>query len=251
MLTLLIEDNTDLTVSYKSDLASDVLFAATRTGAVDLYIEYTGTVYGSYLKYSDTRSYNEVYEISARELTERFNLRMLDLLGFNNTYALAIRADTAAEYNLRTISDLAGVSSNFILGGHAEFFRRYDGLPNLKIIYDMAFSEERVVYGQARYHALINDEIQVIMVFSTEGLLYEYQLITLEDDKNFFPAYDGVIIIRGEIADKHPELLEVLGRLAGLLTDEVMRDLNHKVDMMGEYAKDVAESFLRTNNLIR
>ncbi|MDR2542070.1 MAG: hypothetical protein LBC80_01260 [Treponema sp.] len=251
MLTLFIEANTNLTVSYMRNLATDVLFAATRTGAVDLYTEYTGTVYGSYLKYSDTRSYQEVYEISSRELTERYDLRMLDLLGFNNTYALAVRADTAAEHNLKTISDLARVSSNFILGGHAEFFNRFDGLPNLKIIYDMTFMEERVVYGSERYNALINDEVQVIMVFSTDGMLLGADLIVLEDDKIFFPAYEGVIIIRNEIMEKHPELSEVLNRLAGLLTDEVMRNLNYRVDVMGESPRDVAEWFLMINNLLK
>jgi glycine betaine/choline ABC-type transport system substrate-binding protein len=250
MLTLLIEANTNLKTSYKSHLASDVLFAATRTGAVDMYVDYTGTVYGSYLKHSDTKSYNEVYDISARELKERFDLHMLDLLGFNNTFALAVRADTAEEHNLKTISDLARVSSDFIFGGHAEILNRYDGLPNLKIAYNMTFKEERVVDPIWRYHAIVDNEVQVIEVFSTDGMLIESNLVVLEDDKNFFPAYEGVIIIRGETVEKHPELLEALGRLAGLLTDDVVRDLNYMVDVMGEAPKDVAESFLKMNNLI-
>ncbi|MDR2532551.1 MAG: glycine/betaine ABC transporter substrate-binding protein [Oscillospiraceae bacterium] len=251
MLKLLIEDNTSLNVTYKSDLASDVLFAATRTGAVDLYVEYTGTVYGSYLKISDERSADEVYEISARELMERHNLLMLDRLGFNNTFALAVRADTAKEYNLKTISDLAEVSADFIFGGHAEILNRYDGIPNLKITYNMTFKEERVVDPVLRYDAIANDEIQVIEVFSTDGMLNESNLVVLEDDKQFFPPYQGMVIIRDETAEKHPELLEILGKLAGLLTDEVMQELNYMVNVAGEPPKDVAEDFLRASNLIK
>ncbi|MDR2558742.1 MAG: hypothetical protein LBC86_04250 [Oscillospiraceae bacterium] len=251
MLTLLIEDNTNITVTYKNDLASDVLFAATRTGAVDLYAEYTGTVYGSYLKFSDTKSYEEIHEISTRELIERYNLRMLEPLGFNNTFALAVRADTAAEYDLRTISDLARVSSDFVLGGFAEFFSRHDGLPNLKIVYDMAFKEERVVDPILHYQALAYDEIQVLEVYSTDGMLLESNLVVLEDDKQFFPPYHGAIIIRDETAEKYPELLEILDKLVGLLTDEVMRDLNYMVNVNGDYPRDVAENFLRMNDLIK
>jgi glycine betaine/choline ABC-type transport system substrate-binding protein len=250
MLTLLIEANTSLTTTYKSDLASDVLFAAVRTGAVDLYVDYTGTVFGSYLKHSDALSADDVYKTAKREISERYSLLMLERLGFNNTFALAVRADTASLYDLQTISDLARVSPGFIFGGHAEILNRYDGIPNLKIVYDMFFKEERVVDPVLRYNAIANDEIQVIEVFSTDGMLPGSNLVVLEDDKNFFPAYEGVVIIRGETAEKHPELLAVLGLLVGLLTDDVMRNLNYQVNILGEYPKDTAERFLRENHLI-
>ncbi|MDR2600314.1 MAG: hypothetical protein LBC73_08565 [Oscillospiraceae bacterium] len=250
MLTILIESNTNLTTEYKSDVASDVLFAASRTGAVDVFVDYTGTVYGSYLKNSEVRSAEEIHEITARELSDRYDLLMRDLLGFNNTFALAVRADTAEKYDLKTISDLARVSSDFIFGGHAEILNRYDGIPNLKIVYNMSFKEERVVDPILRYDAIADDEVQVIEVFATDGMLLDSGLVVLEDDKQFFPAYDGVVIIRKETAQKHPELLVELDKLVGLLTDETMRGLNYLVNVMGEYPKDVAEEFLKKNDLI-
>ncbi|MDR2547637.1 MAG: hypothetical protein LBC96_09090 [Lachnospiraceae bacterium] len=251
MLTLLIESNTKLAVTYKSDLSSDVLFAATRTGAVDLYVEYTGTVYGSYFRYSDVKNPQEVFEIVERELMERYSLRALCPLGFNNTYALAVRADTAATYDLNSISDLAKVSSDLVFGGFVEFLNRYDGVPNLKLTYDMVFSDEVVVETQTRYQDLINDKIQVLEVYATDGMLSEYNLVVLEDDKTFFPAYEGIIIIRDDAVQKHPELLEVICVLTNLLDDAVMRDLNYRVDISGESPKSVAEDFLRTNGLIK
>ncbi|MDR2569351.1 MAG: hypothetical protein LBD23_03505 [Oscillospiraceae bacterium] len=250
MLTQLIESNTNLNVIHQSDLASDLLFAAARTGAVDVYVDYSGTVYASYLKHTDTRSADDVFQISADELMERFDLIMLDRLGFNNTFALAVRADTSAQYGLHTISDLARVSSDFIFGGHAEILNRYDGIPNLKIIYNMTFKDEIVVDPVLRYQHIIDDEIQVMEVFSTDGMLRDSNLVVLEDDKEFFPAYEGTIIIRSEIAEKHPELTEIFNKLSGLLTDEVMRDLNYTVNVKGESPSDVAENFLRSNNLI-
>jgi len=251
ILALLIEEHTDLTVAYKSDLSSDVIFAGIRTGVVDLYVDYTGTVYGSYLRLSETLSGEEIFEITVRELNERYDLRMLDKLGFNNTFALAVRADIASEYNLRTISDLAHVSSDFAFGGSSEILSRFDGLPNLKRLYNMSFAEEIPMNGIDRYNAIANDEVQVIEAFSTDGMLLNFDIVVLEDDLGFFSPYHAAIIISNETAEEYPELLSVLQKLSGVLTDEIMRELNYKVDVLDELPEDVAEEFLRANNFIR
>ena len=216
-----------------------------------MYVEYTGTAYRSYLRLSETLSAEELYEITLRELDERHNLQMLDMLGFNNTYSLAVRTDIASEYNLRTISDLAHVSSNFAFGGSTEFLSRFDGLPNLKRFYGMHFANETIMDGIARYNAIANDEIQVIEAYSTDGMLLNFDVVVLEDDLEFFPPYHGAIIIRKETAEAHPELLYVLQMLSGVLTDEIMRGLNYRVDVMGELPRTVAEEYLRTNDFIR
>jgi osmoprotectant transport system permease protein len=108
-----------------------------------------------------------------------------------------------------------------------------------------------VVDDVDRYFAIAADEIQVTMAFATDGMLMEYDLVVLKDDKNFFHPYEGAIIIRYETANKHPELAELFGRLVGILTDDVMRDLNYRVDVDGESPRAAAESFLRMNDLIR
>jgi glycine betaine/choline ABC-type transport system substrate-binding protein len=251
ILVLLIEAHTNLTVAYKNDLASDVIFAGVRTGVIDLYVEYTGTAYGSYLRLSETLNAEEVYETSVRELYEKHNLRMLDLLGFNNTFSLAVRTDIATEHTLRTISDLARISPDLTFGGSSEFLSRYDGLPNLKKHYGMSFAEEIIMDGITRYNAIANDEVQVIVAFSTDGTLLNFNIVVLEDDLGFFPPYHGAIIIRDETTESHPELLNVLQLLAGELTDEVMRALNYRVDVLGELPRTVAEEFLKENNFFR
>ena len=95
-----------------------------------------------------------------------------------------------------------------------------------------------------------NGDAQVAEVFSTDGLLYEYDLVVLEDDKNFFPPYHAAIVARNDLLEKHPELINIFNLLEGKLTDDIMRSLNHRVDVGNESPRAVAESFLREHGLI-
>ena len=250
ILEIYIEKNTDINVTLKTDLSSDVVFAAIRTGVVDLYVDYTGTIYGNYLVRSETRSPEEVFDFAKRTLLNNYNLHMLDPLGFNNSYDLAVSRSTADEFGLKTISDLAGVSEHFVIGGSAEFLTRNDGLPNLKIIYNLGFKSERAIDGVNRYDAISANDVQVSEVFTTDGHLLLHDLVVLEDDKKFFPPYQGVIILRNEISENFPELIALLESLSGILTDDVMRGLNYRVDIHDESPRDVAMYFLTRNNLI-
>jgi len=257
IIALLIENNTDIEVTLKVDLGSEIIFAGIIADTLDIYVDYTGTIYANHLKfYSSHSDFNEIisadtiFETIKKELMDNYNIIMLERLGFNNTYAIAVRAETAAEFSLSSISDLAKVSSDLIFGGGNEIQNRSDGIPTLKILYDMSFKEELVKNGNDRYFAIVNDEVQVIEAFSTDGMLMEYNLVVLDDNKQFFPPYQAAPVIRGEIAEKHPEIIEIINKLTGILTDNVMRSLNHKVDVLGETPRDVAEEFLRSFNLI-
>lgn len=108
-------------------------------------------------------------------------------MNFNNTYALAVRQDTAQEYNLKTISDLARVSQNLTISPTLEFVNRQDGLPGLLQTYNLSFKDTIAMDGSPRYTALMNNNSQVIDAFTTDGLLRKFDLVVLEDDKNFFP----------------------------------------------------------------
>lgn len=251
IVTVLLENNTDLEVEYKHEMSSNVVFAAVQSGDVDVYIDYTGTIYGNYLDYSDVKSADEVYEISVTEMSEKYDLRVLAPLGFNNTYCLAVRPDTASEYNLKTLSDLAAVSSDMVFGGGFEILNRNDGIPNLKIAYDMSFKEELAVEGVLRYTAIENNETQITEAFSTDGMLAEYELVVLEDDKNFFPPYHAVPVIREDTAQNHPEVLAELEKLNGFIDEDSMRQLNYRVDVLKENPREVAEDFLKTAGLIQ
>ena len=251
VMQILIDETTDLNTRLVSNLSNTVLFTAFTTDSVDLYIEYTGTIYGSFFGYTEIRTPDEVFQITRDGMRNRYNVRMLERIGFNNTYALAVRPDTAERLNLRTISDLARVSRELTLGATIEFVNREDGLLGIQRVYGVEFRSAIPLQGALRYSALMNDEVQVISAFSTDGMLLRHQLVVLEDDLAFFPPYHAVVMIREEIAQRHPELVAVLNRLIGTLDDYSMRELNYRVDVLHESPAAVARSFLRNAGLIR
>ena len=250
ILTVLIEKNTDIKVDYKHEMSSNVLFAAAQSGDIDVWADYTGTIYGNYLNYSEMKTAEEVYDISAAEMKEKYSLSVLEPLGFNNTYCLAVRPETAAEFGLKTYSDLAKVSADFIFGGSFEILNRNDGIPNLKKAYGMTFKEETALDGVLRYFAIEQNDTQVTEAFSTDGMLIEYDLVVLEDDKSFFPPYHSIPVIRDSTAEKYPEVVAQLERLAGAIDDDTMRGMNYKVDVLKENPRDVAVEFLTSAGLI-
>ncbi|MFL6559357.1 MAG: glycine betaine ABC transporter substrate-binding protein, partial [Bacillus sp. (in: firmicutes)] len=179
-----------------------------------------------------------------------YGFDLLKPIGFNNTYALAVRQDTAKEYGLKTISDLAKVSNDLTMGPTIEFSTREDGLLGLSKAYNMKFKDVKAIDGGLRYTALDNHKSDVIDAFSTDGLLEEFQLKVLKDDKNFFPPYYAVPTIREETLKEYPELNRVIHSLSAKLTDEKMRELNYKVDSLKQSPAKVAKEFLETEGLL-
>jgi len=250
VMQILIDETTDFNTRLVSNLSNTVLFTAFTTGSVDLYIEYTGTIYGSFFGYTEIRTPDEVFQITRDGMRTRHNVRMLERIGFNNTYAMAVRPDTAQQFNLRTITDLARASPELTLGATIEFVNREDGLLGIQRVYGVNFRNVIPLQGALRYTALMNDEIQVTSAFSTDGMLLRHQLVVLEDDLAFFPPYHAVVMIREETAQEFPELVTVMNRLIGTLDDYSMRELNYRVDVLHESPAAVARSFLRNAGLI-
>ncbi len=251
MLADLIEGKTDIEVERKMNLGgSQVAFSAIKNGDIDIYVEYTGTGLVNILNQEPQSDSDKVYDYVKREFKEKYGIDMLKPLGFNNTYALAVRQDTAEQYNLNTISDLARVSNDLTMGPTIEFPNREDGLIGLEKAYNMKFKAVQAVDGGLRYTALNNHKSDVIDAFSTDGLIEEFDLKVLEDDKNFFPPYYAVPIVKEDTLEKHPELKEALNTLAGKLTDDKMRKLNYKVDSLKESPAKVAKEFLIEEGLL-
>lgn len=252
ILSEFIKDNTDIDVVEKFNLGgSQVTFNAIKSGAVDLYVEYLGTGYVSILNMTEPNSNrDEVYDIVKDRFKSDYNLEVLNPLGFNNTYAMAVTQETAEKYNLKTVSDLAKVANELIIGPTIEFPNREDGLIGLEKEYNMKFKDVKAIDGGLRYTALVNNETQVIDAFTTDGLIDKFNLVILEDDKNFFPPYDAVTVVREDTLEKYPELREVIGKLDGKLTEEKMRKLNYEVDINKRDVKTVAIEFLESEGLI-
>jgi osmoprotectant transport system permease protein len=142
MLLTLIQEKTDIPVRHKPGIGTSILWSAMLAGEADICVEYTGSLYRHVLKYTDSKSPQEVYDISARELKNRFHILMLAPLGFNNSYTLSVLPETAAKYGLQTYSDLAAISNALVLGANFEIFNREDGISGLEKTYNMKFKEK-------------------------------------------------------------------------------------------------------------
>jgi osmoprotectant transport system permease protein len=252
MLADLIEDKTNLEVERKLNLGgTQVAFSALKNGNIDMYVDYTGTGLVDILKKNPDSNPDRVYQTVQKEFSQKFGIELLNPLGFNNTYALAVRQDTAKQYGLNTLSDLAKVSNQLILGPTIEFPNRKDGLIGLSKAYQMQFKDVKPVDGGLRYSALNNQKSDVIDAFSTDGLLEAFKLKVLKDDKHFFPPYYAVPMIKEKTLKEHPELKKVINSLSGKLTDEKMRELNYKVDSLKQSPAKVAKEFLKNEGLIK
>lgn len=252
MIAELIENRTDIHVNRALSLGStQVCFSALTSGEIDLYVDYTGTSYGTILKYPPSQDKELIYNTVKKDYKEKYNIEVLKDLNFNNTYTLAIKPELAEKYNIKTISDLAKISNRLIISPTIEFANREDGMLGINQTYpNLKFKQIIPIDDSPRYIALKNGESDVIDAFSTDGLLKSFNLVVLEDDQNFFLPYYAIPQIRGEVLEKYPELELLLEELGNVLSDEIMRDLNYQVDDLQKDPRDVAVEFLKQNNLI-
>lgn len=252
MFATLVEKNTDLNVK-RTGLnlgGSSVTFEAIKAGDIDMYIEYVGTGLINIMNHESINDPQEAYKVVKEHFDKEYGLTWLEPLGFNNTYVLAVREDTAKKYNLKKMSDLKGKEENFVFGPTMEFTDREDGYIGMQKLYGTKFHKIKPVDGGLRYTAINNKESDITDAFLTDGLLRAYNLVTLEDDKHLFPPYHAAPIIRKDTLQKYPELKEVLNKLAGQIDEKAMRELNYKVDKLGEDPRTVADEFLKEKGLI-
>ncbi len=247
----MIEDRTDIDVIRKDNLGgTQVVFNAVKSGDVDMYLEYTGTIYGDTLGYPPNSDMEQVYKISKEDLKEQYDIDLLKQFAFNNTYILAVRPDTASQYNLKTVSDLANVADKLTIGSSLEFLNRDDGIIGLVDHYGFSFGKEVGINGANKYLAIDNGETDVTDAFATDGLMKKFNLVQLEDDKNFFPPYYAVPLLKSGLINEYPEIESVLAELSEVLTNDVMVELNYQVDELQRQPRQVANDFLKEQGLI-
>lgn len=252
MLSELIEKNTDLEVEkHLGAGGTQVLYSAMNSNDLDAYIEYTGTVYVDMLKHTPKSDAKAVYEESKAELAEKSNIQMLEAAPFSNTYTLAVSEELANEYNLTKMSDLARVGSNLHAGTTLEFLNREDGLAGVNEAYGFKFKDAKGIDGATRYVALENGTVQIVDAFSTDGLLKKYNLVVLEDDKQFFPPYYGVPLVREEVLEEHPELAPLINKMMERLDTKTMQALNYAVDVEHKSPEEVAHEYLVNEGLVK
>jgi osmoprotectant transport system substrate-binding protein/osmoprotectant transport system permease protein len=225
--------------------ATEIAFQALRTNRIDAYPEYTGTGLLAVLHERPGSDPREVYRRVSREFRERYGARWLPPLGFQNTYAIAVRRETARRYQLATLSDLARVSEQLTAGLTADFIGRPDGLPGLSRAYGIDFKSVRALLPAVKYQALAAGRVDVIDGYSTDGFLLRYDLIVLRDDRGFFPPYEAAALVSSAFAADIPAGVAALTELSGLLTELEMRRLNRRVEIDAESVAQVAADELR------
>ena len=224
--------------------STEIVFGAVRAGAVDVYPEYTGTGLLAILKEEPRADPTEVLRHVGEEFRRRFGVHWLPPLGFENTYAIAVRPETAEEYGLRTLTDLAGAAPRLTAGFTPDFIGRPDGLPGLRQAYGFHPREVRSLLQAVKYQALAAGTVDVIDGYSTDGLIARYSLVVLEDDRRFFPPYEAAPLASGRLWNDAPRAIAALGELSGKLDEAFMRRLNRRVEVDGEEIARVAADAL-------
>lgn len=244
-------------VSDETGLAgSNSVRQALLSGKIDMYWEYTGTGWISYLGHTGSAK-GKLYKQVAKEDAKKNGIKWLKPARFSNSYAIATNQKTAKKYNLKKLSDLGPLIKNHpdvaTLCAGNEFSQRDDGLIGMEKAYGWKFPQDNVsvlddslVYQQVAKGKRCNFGD----VFTTDGRIPNLHLVVLKDDKDFFPPYFAALTIREKTFKKHPDLAKLFAPVSHALTLEVMQKLNSKVDVDGDFSEQVAHQFLVKHHLI-
>jgi osmoprotectant transport system permease protein len=226
-------------VKHRRELGGTrILFGALEAGEIDVYGEYTGTLTEEILA---DESVHSTAEIRAALATR--GIAMTEPLGFDNTYAIGVRAEVAEDLGLRTISDMAA-HPDLRLGLTNEFLDRGDGWPGLRQRYGLPQGEVRGLDHDLAYKAIGANRLDAKDVYTTDAEIAAYDLVVLEDDRSYFPRYEAVLLYRQDLATRHASAVAALDSLAGRFDEERMQRLNGAVKLGGDTEQDVAAGFL-------
>ena len=253
MAKILIEDKTDYKVKINPTMAVTLAYDQIRTGKMDMRLGYDGTLMATLLKLDLSTKPAEltVYEYANREGKKK-GVELLGKLGFQNTYAVAVNKDLAAQYNLTKVSDLNAIADQLKFGAEHQFFDE-EGTVRYKpftTFYGLKFKDEISLDLNLKYAAMASKNIDVTLVYGTDGLNLKYELVVLEDDQIFFPEYYGAFMIRSDLEKDFPGIKAVLAVLENTFTLESTIALNYKIDVDNEDPYDVAYEYLKSKNLI-
>lgn len=258
MVKLLVEEHTDAKVEIKDEMSPVNSFNEIVKGSADLMNSYDGTLLTTFLHLdpSDVPDDTTLYDFANEKAKEEHSVRLLDKLGTNNTYAIGVPQEIADEYGLETISDLIPVADQLVFGAEHDFFTEEGSAKYNPFVefYGLSFKEAKQIDISLKYSAVESKSIDVTCVYATDGLNKKAQLKVLEDDLGFFPEYNGALLVREDLFDRlketAPNLEEVLNKLGGIFTDEIMVDLTYDVDVNGRTVEEVAKEFLQEKGLI-
>jgi osmoprotectant transport system permease protein len=237
-----LEHNSKTPVRRRLGMGSTgILFESLKIGAIDVYPDYTGTLAESIVKKPHLKSIDAI-----REALSPFGLTISDSLGFNNTYALAVKKDFAQLHNLNTISDLGKLQTPVRAAFGYEFMGRIDGYRGMVKKYQFHFNPQNIkrMEHSLVYQAINQDAVNVIEVYSTDANIKRFDLKLLVDDKNYFPKYNAVWVARKSFVKKYPKEWQSLLKYEKSIDENLMIDLNAQAEVDKKSFKVVAANFL-------
>ena len=246
-----IEAKSNLKVERRFYLAgSYICQQALVAGRIDAYVEYTGTALTAVLKQPVDRDPESVLNTIRNLYASRYNIRVAEPLGFENTFAMVIRGDDARSLHLSTLSEAAKYTPQWRLGVGYEFEQRPDGLPGLSAAYGLKFAAApRTMDLGLLYRALQAHQVDMIAANSTDGPIQALGLVALQDDRHYFPPYQAVPLVREEALKRWPQMQFALDALAGKITADNMRAMNEAIDGQHRDPAEVVREFRQKNGL--
>jgi osmoprotectant transport system permease protein len=239
-----IDAETERPTQSVASLGSTVVFDALKQGEIDLYVDYSGTIWATVL---DEDQLPEDRDAVLREVGQRLESEhgvvLVAALGFENAYCLAMKERAAEAQHVARISDLGILALSMSIGGDYEFFERSEWR-SITETYGLEFAEERTMDPSLMYEAIDNGSVDVIGAYTTDGRIDAFDLRVLEDDRSAIPPYDAIVLASSRLARQEPEVIEAIRALEGAIDAETMRELNRAVDEDGETARAVAQRFL-------
>ena len=253
---LLIDEYTGLDTEINTEFAaSSVLHQGMVGEDIDIYPTWTGTQLTGILRYEeeDLKKLNtpeKAYQAVKEGYEKNFHMTWAKPLGFSNTYAMAVRREDAEKYGLEKASDLAKMAPEWLLGSDENFDTRPDGYPGWSEHYGITFKEALPMQYSIMYKAIEGGEVQTIAAYTTDSRIKKLDLVTLKDDKHFFPDYSACYVIDMDTLEKYPALLDVVEKVSGTIDEPTMAGMNWRFDD-GEEPEDIARDFLVKAGLIQ
>jgi osmoprotectant transport system substrate-binding protein len=255
MLKELIDANSSIKVELVGGLGSTpVALKAMQNNDIQISaVRYVGTDITSSLGLTEfPKEPQAAFDLVKQGVKEKFDQEWFPSYGFDNTYIFTVRKDVAEKYNLKKISDLKEHAGKMTLATDPGWLERTnDGYPAFKKEYGMEFAKTNPMDIGLVYKAVQNGDVDIVLAYSTDSRLKEYDLVTLEDDKNFFPSYTASPVVRNDTLKAHPELADIINKLTGKIDTKTMTALNYQADIEKLEPAEIAKKFLTEQGLLQ
>jgi osmoprotectant transport system permease protein len=245
LLGLQITRETGRPTQVLQSLGSTVAFDALTSGDLDLYIDYSGTIWATIMRRETLpEDRAALLELVREYLAREHDVTIAARLGFENTYAMGMRGDQSKELGIETISDLARHAPGLEIAGDYEFFARPEWTA-IRETYGLGFQRRISMDSSLMYQAVRESQVDVITAFSTDGRIAAFDIRLLKDDRGVIPPYDAIVLANARVARDMPEVLRAVAAFEGRIDEARMQRLNLGVDRDGDTPSAVAEAFLR------